>query len=136
MGSLEWPAFLCCLDRVSAFPRTADLCSQTQAPPCSSLGRAAHLHVVGGLTYLLHGDLQKRISTYWWPRTRITVPLLGEVFDISGLTTCSVFRGTSLALHTDSLVMIHSLKHQSPDNSNYKVCILLLTLQVYKRVDS
>ena len=70
---------------------------------------------------------------------RVTIPLLGEMFDFSGLlygTTCSVFRGTSVALHTDSLVMIHSLKHQSPDHNNYKVFILLLTLQVYKHMSS
>lgn len=48
-------------------------------------------------------------------------PLTGEVFDFSGFvygTACSVFLGTSVALHTDSLIMIYSLKHQSPDNDN------------------
>lgn len=48
-------------------------------------------------------------------------PLTGEVFDFSGFvysTACSVFQGMSVALHTDSLLMIYSLKHQSPDNNN------------------
>ena len=99
---------------------------------CEAAGVTRRLRVEGGTAaYLFHGNLHKCIPIYWWLRTRATVPLRGEVFDFSGFlydTACSVFQGTTVALHTDSLVMIYSLKHQSPDNNNYQVVSLLFGL--------
>lgn len=88
------------------------------------------------------------ISTYWLLRKWVTIHLLGGLFgfwrwpldDINciGLQTAgtqpknhsSLFQCASIALHADNLVIIYSLKHQSPDNNHIK-CVSSLWLCRY-----